>query len=396
MQFDVRDDRLHLEGRPVPFVPSPNTSGARIEPALIVLHDTAGSSADGAVSWFKNPGSKVSAHLVVDLDGRVTQCVELDRVAWHTGKSSHKGRANCNGFAIGIEIVNPGGLKGDSDKAVAEFGKVYAGAVAASDPGHWSKLWLPYTEAQLAAVEGIIPALARAYPTITDLAGHYEISPGRKEDPTPLLDWARMRRAMGTPALSAEFHPAHLVKDMQGALAELGYNPGKVDGLMGARTRGALRTFQEQNKLPITGSFDAVTEHALFDKPDAKEMPTGTRSETTAADLRAQGSVTTWATLALKGAAMGVAGVHLGSSLIDAGKTVSDLSSAVDTIETGISTVKRVDALLPDLVTLLHWAVTPRGLISLGILAGIGALWGVAHLIESRRVADAQSGANAK
>src|SRR5689334_6576404 len=112
MNITIVDDRVRVDGAPVPFVESPNTSGARMEPTLLVLHDTAGSTAAGAVAWFKNSASTVSAHLVVERDGSITQCVEFDRVAWHTGKSSWRGKANCNGYAIGIEIANPGGLKG--------------------------------------------------------------------------------------------------------------------------------------------------------------------------------------------------------------------------------------------------------------------------------------------
>jgi N-acetyl-anhydromuramyl-L-alanine amidase AmpD len=64
-------------------VPSPNYSsrgGARI--SKIVVHDTEGSYA-GAVAWFAQKISQVSAHLVMREDGgEVTQCVALDANAW--------------------------------------------------------------------------------------------------------------------------------------------------------------------------------------------------------------------------------------------------------------------------------------------------------------------------
>ena len=72
----------------------------------IVLHGTAG---PGAVSWFQNPQSEVSAHYVVDTDGSVTQCVAEDDSAWHAGvvtlDSFFHDEPNPNLWTIGIEHV---------------------------------------------------------------------------------------------------------------------------------------------------------------------------------------------------------------------------------------------------------------------------------------------------
>ena len=73
MVHEIIAERLLIDGRPATFAPSPNIGG-RIEPTLIVLHDTASPLAsDGSISWLCNPQSKVSAHFVVGRDGRVTQ-----------------------------------------------------------------------------------------------------------------------------------------------------------------------------------------------------------------------------------------------------------------------------------------------------------------------------------
>ena len=49
-----------------------NASGGPLEPALIVLHDTAGRLEKGSsVNWLRSKGCKVSAHVVVELDGTV-------------------------------------------------------------------------------------------------------------------------------------------------------------------------------------------------------------------------------------------------------------------------------------------------------------------------------------
>jgi len=49
----------------------------------------------------------------------------------------------------------------------------------------------------------------------------------------------------------------------QTRLNQLGYDAGTADGLMGNRTANALRTFQRDNNLPVTGRLDAVTSQAL-------------------------------------------------------------------------------------------------------------------------------------
>jgi hypothetical protein len=51
--------------------------------------------------------------------------------------------------------------------------------------------------------------------------------------------------------------------DMQKRLTELGYKPGPVDGKPGPRTTNALRKFQHDHKLAVTGTLDEETIRAL-------------------------------------------------------------------------------------------------------------------------------------
>lgn len=44
-----------------------------------------------------------------------------------------------------------------------------------------------------------------------------------------------------------------LIKAVQQTLAELGYGPGPVDGIMGAATRRAIENFERERGLPVTG-----------------------------------------------------------------------------------------------------------------------------------------------
>lgn len=52
--------------------------------------------------------------------------------------------------------------------------------------------------------------------------------------------------------------------DAQRRLAELGFDPGPADGMAGGRTATALRAFQKQRGLDITGRLDAATAAQLM------------------------------------------------------------------------------------------------------------------------------------
>jgi peptidoglycan hydrolase-like protein with peptidoglycan-binding domain len=47
--------------------------------------------------------------------------------------------------------------------------------------------------------------------------------------------------------------------ELQERLTRLGYKPGAVDGIAGARTIEALKKYQADNKLPATGIMDVET-----------------------------------------------------------------------------------------------------------------------------------------
>lgn len=67
---------------PLKEVPSPNYSTRSAPISLVVLHDTEGAY-EGAVSWFSESRSQVSAHIVLKEDGsEATQCVRYAEKAW--------------------------------------------------------------------------------------------------------------------------------------------------------------------------------------------------------------------------------------------------------------------------------------------------------------------------
>lgn len=52
--------------------------------------------------------------------------------------------------------------------------------------------------------------------------------------------------------------------NLQQALRRLGYDPGPVDGIPGARTRAAIRAFQADARLPVNGQVSERLESALL------------------------------------------------------------------------------------------------------------------------------------
>ena len=72
------------------------------------------------------------------------------------------------------------------------------------------------------------------------------------------------------------------VKAAQRALQEKGHNPGPIDGVMGPRTREALKSFQTASGLETTGTLNKETAEKLGvdlgPSKDSKETNTGKSS----------------------------------------------------------------------------------------------------------------------
>ncbi|HEY5960129.1 MAG TPA: N-acetylmuramoyl-L-alanine amidase, partial [Polyangiaceae bacterium] len=151
----------------VNFEATPNQSG-EMRPEYVIIHYTATQGKAGVVNAFKTPSCKVSAHLVIGIDGDITQMVPFNRIAWHAGASQWAGKSGCNGFTIGIELVNPGPLLKTSNGYTDVYGRRYNGdAIEASHKSglvrQW-KYWAGYPTEQLEAVEAVCTCLFETYP----------------------------------------------------------------------------------------------------------------------------------------------------------------------------------------------------------------------------------------
>lgn len=144
--------------------PSPNhnerASNAEID--MLILHYTGMRSGAEAVERLCDPVAKVSAHYVVEEDGRIFRMVGEAYRAWHAGVSYWRGETDINGRSIGIEIVNPG----------HEFG------------------YRDFPKEQMDAVTTLcLDILTRRPIPASRIVGHSDVAPDRKQDPGELFDW---------------------------------------------------------------------------------------------------------------------------------------------------------------------------------------------------------------
>src|SRR5690606_29774947 len=165
-----------LQGEGIRHVPSPNCDArpAGAEISLLVIHNISlppgeygGCYIDALFRNCLDPlvhpyfegiaSSRVSAHVLIDRCGQLTQYVPFSLRAWHAGVSVHQGRERCNDFSIGIE------LEGCDDQ--------------------------PYDDRQYAALRQLTAVLLLEYPALNrdniadHVVGHCHIAPGRKTDP---------------------------------------------------------------------------------------------------------------------------------------------------------------------------------------------------------------------
>src|SRR5581483_5810349 len=83
--------------------PSPNFNERTAPPDMLILHYTGMPTGEAALARMRDPASEVSAHYMVETDGRVFALVPEERRAWHAGKSFWRGATDINSLSIGVE-----------------------------------------------------------------------------------------------------------------------------------------------------------------------------------------------------------------------------------------------------------------------------------------------------
>ena len=184
----------------VSFKLTPNRRGEYV-PQYLIMHYTAATTAESAISWFQSPIAEASAHLVIARDGFVTQFAPFNIVTWHAGESKWRGLVGLNKFSIGIELVNGGRLQKSGGRWVCSVDKRNISDSDVLIATHKNDLkeagWHEYTEKQMEVAVEIAALLVRTY-NLKDVLGHEDISPIRKSDPGPAFAMGSFRtKAMG-------------------------------------------------------------------------------------------------------------------------------------------------------------------------------------------------------
>jgi N-acetylmuramoyl-L-alanine amidase len=145
--------------------PSPNFGPRRndLTPTLIVIHYTAMASAGAALDRLCDREVEVSAHYLIGCDGTIWQMVNENMRAWHAGAGEWADEQDINSRSIGVELDN----RGDH----------------------------PFAEAQMHALEVLLTQIMPRWGIeAAGVIGHSDMAPGRKCDPGPRFDWARLAR----------------------------------------------------------------------------------------------------------------------------------------------------------------------------------------------------------
>jgi N-acetylmuramoyl-L-alanine amidase len=193
----ILNNRLVLDSDvPVRFVSTPNHAGPLDEKAFIIMHYTGGSSLQSTVTWFTDPKSQVSSHIVIGRDGEIVQMVPFDTVAWQAGASTWENYTALNKYSVGIELDNAGMLQHSGSQWVSSFGKVYPESEVLIAPHKsYPKViygWHKYTDIQIKAAARVAAELIRTY-GFREILGHDDVAPKRKWDPGPAFPMEQFR-----------------------------------------------------------------------------------------------------------------------------------------------------------------------------------------------------------
>ena len=205
--------------------PSPNFNARRAPPDMIVLHYTGMQTGEAALERLRDPAAEVSAHYMVEEDGRIFRLVPEERRAWHAGSSWWKGERDVNSVSIGIEIVNPG----------HEFG------------------YRAFPQAQIDAVIALLGDVRSRWDVPNDrILGHSDVAPARKEDPGELFPWKELAHAGHGLWFEPQPAPGPPLKvddegvgvfALQAGLHRFGYEP-RPSGKYDEETATVVRAFQ--------------------------------------------------------------------------------------------------------------------------------------------------------
>lgn len=216
--------------------PSSNYDGRGNQPIdMVVLHYTGMQSGAEALARLCDADAGVSAHYLIEEDGRIFQLVDEGFRAWHAGVSSWRGHSNINHRSVGVEIVNPG--------------------------HEWGYRAFPQTQMD-ALISLCYEIVKRHRIPARNVVGHSDVAPLRKQDPGELFDWEMLAKegiglwpkAMGD---TTSYKP-YPFPELQGKLQHYGY--GMYDAPLGDVIAAFQRHFRPAD---VNGVWDGECEAVL-------------------------------------------------------------------------------------------------------------------------------------
>ncbi len=227
-------------------LPSPNHGARSRSISTLVMHYTGMPTAESALELLCSPLAQVSAHYVIEEDGKILQLVPEERRAWHAGVSYWAGETDLNASSIGIEIAHP---------------------------GHRDAR--PFPARQIESVIKLSSDICRRrnIPQHRVLA-HSDIAPKRKIDPGEFFPWDVLAQAgVGSYVETTPPDDKRLlsigaqgsnVSELQQKLAQFGYRL-EVTGIYDEDTRITVSAFQRHFRpARVDGQADASTCEALY------------------------------------------------------------------------------------------------------------------------------------
>ena len=211
--------------------PSANFNERQHPLDMLVLHYTGMKDGPTALARMLDSNEpRVSAHYMVEEDGRVFQLVDESMRAWQAGRSWWRGDEDLNSRSIGIEIVNGG----------HDFGLP------------------PFPDVQIEAVIALCQSILGRWAIPPErIVAHSDIAPDRKEDPGERFPWKRLAEAgVGLWPQHARPEPwmthgaalgdaGMTVEGLQRDLAAIGYRI-LVNGVFDENTAAVVRAFQRR------------------------------------------------------------------------------------------------------------------------------------------------------
>lgn len=207
----------------------------RTEPIdTLVLHCLAYDVEKGLETFHQ---AQVSAHYMIDMQGRIHQLVPENKCAWHAGKSFWRGRDGLNKYSIGIEVYSPS-LGQES-----------------------------YSPKQIFALIRLCRRLIKRYHIKPqNIVGHSDIAPTRKPDPGKAFPWAYLaRHGIGKWYKSKHCHCGDPSAEEQ-MLAAIGYDVSDFKAAQWAFCRHFVPELVPENKNIIDLINQPIPQETISDK----------------------------------------------------------------------------------------------------------------------------------